>query len=192
MSPAPDANPFGQVLAAFEGARFPLDPRSSKVLRILLERPDGCDAIVRPDGFEARLGWYPSRHRYFLTTAPSSVSYLLDLASAPAGSHEVQAVIGPATVAARDYPDWSYDPRRIWLSRSWTSVRISVRRAEASDASRPSLPWPEPIDYPPPSFIELSSSLFCPACRVEGSRFRQIMGGYLVCSACGGSFKSPE
>lgn len=191
MPPTPDSNPFAQVLAAFDGARYPLDAVASKVLHFILERPDGCDAIVRPDGFEARFGWHPSRHRYVLTAAPPIVSYLLALAEASAGSLDVQAVIGPATVSARDFFDWSFEPRRVWLSRSWTSVKISARRAEAGDAARALLPLPEPIDYPPPSFIELSSALYCPACGAGGSRFRRLMDGYLVCSACGGSFKSP-
>lgn len=192
MSLAADATPFDRVLGAFDGARFPLDGEASKVLRFMLERPDGCDAIVHAAGFEARFGWHPSAHRYVLTAAAPVVSYLLGLAEAAAGSLDVQAIIGPATVSARGSLDWSFEPRRVWLSRSWKSVTISVRRVGRGDAAGALLPAPEPVDYPPPSFIELASALFCPACHTEGSRFRTLMDGYLVCSACGGSFRAPQ
>ena len=183
---------FGGVLAAFDGGRFPLDAGASKVLRLMLERPEGCDAVLRPDGFEVRFGWSPSRHRYNLAAGPQAVSYLLDLAQAAAGAIEVQAVVGPATVAALDGDAWSFEARRVWLTRSTSSVAIAVRRTDANEPPRSLRPFPEPIDYPPPSFVELSSAQFCPACGALGSRLRQLMTGFLVCSACGGSFQAPH
>jgi hypothetical protein len=191
MPSDPTADHFARVVAAFDGARFALDDGASKMLFAMLDRPEGCDASIRPDGFEARYGWHPSRHRYYLSIGPAVVSTLLDLARAVEGSSEVQAVIGPAALAALEGPRWSFEARRVWLARSSSSVTIAVRRAEAGDARAP-VPWPEPIDYPPPSFVELSNAQFCPACGALGSRFRELMDGFLVCSACGGSFQVPR
>jgi hypothetical protein len=185
-------NHFARVLAAFDGRRYPLDARSSKVLRLMLEHPEGCDAELRSDRFEIVLGWSPARRGYYLATGPAVASYILDLASAADGSPDVQAVIGPAVVSALEAESWSFDARRVWLSRSWSTVRIAVRRAEVLAAPSAPLPFPEPIDFPPPSFIELASAFSCPACGAMGNRFRRLMDGYLVCSACGGSFQAPS
>ena len=51
---------FSKVLRAFEGERYALDLGSSKVLRFMLERPEGCDASLSADRFEIRFGWHPS------------------------------------------------------------------------------------------------------------------------------------
>jgi hypothetical protein len=182
---------FAQALAAFDGARFPLDAASSKVLRQMLEPPEGCDAVLRPDGFEVRFGWHPARHSYHLATAPVAISALLGLARAVDGASDVHAVVGPAALAALDGLEWRFDRRRVWMSRAASVVSISIRRAEAAEARGATALPPEPIDSPPPSFVELASELYCPACTALGTRFRELMGGFLACSACGGSFRAP-
>ena len=69
-------NEFRRALDAFDGARYPLDLRAVKVLRLMLRRPEGCDAVITASSFEIRFGWYPVRHRYVLDTAPPVVSEL--------------------------------------------------------------------------------------------------------------------
>ena len=140
-----DPESFSKVLRVFEGERYALDFGSSKVLRFMLERPEGCDASLSTDRFEIRFGWHPSRHRYYLSTAPAVVSRILELAGAPPGSQQVQAVIGPASL-----PPWSFGRRRVWLRANQDAIAIHVRPAEGEEASAIGEPaaFPEPIETP--------------------------------------------
>src|SRR3954447_8198075 len=95
------ADGFGEVLHVLSGKRLPLDGMSSKLLMFMLERPEGCDAVVGPSRFEVRFGsQQPVRNRYGVDTAPGVVSYILHLAAAFDPPATLQAVIGPAAIAA--------------------------------------------------------------------------------------------
>jgi hypothetical protein len=117
-------NEFRRALDAFDGARYPLDLRAVKVLRLMLWHPEGCDAVITASSFEIRFGWYPIRHRYVLDTAPPVVSELFRLADAGPGTG-VRAQIGPATIATA----FSFDRRWLWMDASATTVSIHVRDA---------------------------------------------------------------
>lgn len=192
-----DPDSFEQVLEALAGQRYALGLGSSKVLRFMLESPDGCDATLSVDRFEIRFGWHPSRHRYFLSTAPGIISWLLEQAQAPAGQRSLQAKIGPGTVPAIDEvdgsvvwcPEWSFGSRRIWLDASPTTVSVRARSADAGNVEEKNAPapLPEPIAYAHQSF-EWPSPIPCPHCRTASRTYRELHGAYLVCRACGRSF----
>ena len=180
-----DPESFSKVLRVFEGERHALDLSSSKVLRFMLERSEGCDARLSPDRFEIRFAWHPSRHRYYLSTAPAVVSRILDLAGAHPGSHQVQAVIGPATL-----PQWSFGRRRVWLRMNQDAIAIHVRPAEGEETSAVGEPvaFPEPIEFAR-RFIDFPSPLPCPHCASLVASYRRLEGGSLVCGTCGRSFE---
>jgi len=186
-----DIDAFERVLRAFDGERPPPDGGSSKVLRLMLAPPQGCDAVLTPGRFEIRFGWHPARHRYVPGIAPGAVACLLDFARAPHTRH-IQAVIGPASVPATQLGAWSFEPRRIWIDASDERVTISVRRAEPGDGRDSPAPLPEPIDFPAPTLTEFSDPVSCPTCAEQATRFRELGGGYLVCGACGCSFPLPD
>jgi len=144
-----DPESFAAVQRAFLGARFPLDGRASKVLRLMLEGPDGCDALLSADRFEMRFAWHPSRHRYYLRDAPPIVSQLLTFAGAEPGTRRVQATIGPETIPAVQYPLWSFQVRHLWMDASDSIVSIQIRNGalDVTRSTRPD-PLPEPIEQP--------------------------------------------
>jgi hypothetical protein len=187
MTPGDDDESFRRTLDAFDGARYPLDVGSSKVLRFMLARPDGCDATVSPSRFEIRFGWHPARHRYVLRAAPPVVSELFRLADAtPAPS--VRARIGPGTISIAGTVSWSFGPRWLWMDASDTAASIRVRDA-TSRAGKPTdlEPLPEPIKYPR-RFVDLAPPLPCPHCTTPAHRYRQLHDGSLVCPTCSRSF----
>ncbi|HEV7554483.1 MAG TPA: hypothetical protein VGO00_03445 [Kofleriaceae bacterium] len=122
---------FDSVLAALDGARYPLDPGSSKVLRFMLERPEGCDAHVGRDAFEIRFGWTPQRYRYVPRSAAKIVSQLLVLANERRSLVRVRAMIGPATLSGT-YRWWSFEPRLLWMDSDpmTSTVSISIRAVD--------------------------------------------------------------
>ena len=184
---------FAELLWVFAGRRVPLDGMSSKVLRFMLERPDGCDAVLEPGRIEIRFGWHPARHRYQPSVAPRIVSYLLDLAKTRGETcSKLRAVIGPASVPAINFPTWSFETRRIWIEQSDLKVVILVRSAEATESLESTGALPEPIGFPAPVFVEFSTAVACPTCSAGGTVFREFDGGFLVCGNCGGSFAKPE
>ena len=69
---------------------------------------------------------------------------------------------------------------------------MAVRSAEAEATNGGAMPRPEPIDFPPAEFIELSDQYPCPTCGKSAARFREISGGFLVCGSCGCSFSMNE
>jgi len=184
------ASHFAQVLRVLNGERVPLDSRSSKTLRFMLESSEGCDVLLEPGRFEVRFGWNRARHRYSPETGTVVVSYLLGAMKAAEGAADLQGLIGPAAVPALDWLPWSYERRRVWIRRSESSVTIMIRSAETVSESPAS--FPEPIEFPPPVFVDLAEVLSCPTCRATSSRFRELAGGFLVCGSCGGSFVRPK
>jgi hypothetical protein len=179
-----DPESFSKVLRVFEGQRYALDLGSSKVLRFMLERPEGCDATLSPDRFEIRFGWHPSRHRYYLSAAPAVVSRILELAEAPPNTQQVQCVIGPATL-----PQWSFGRRRVWVRMNQDAISIQVRAADGDElgATEPAV-FPEPIEFPR-QFLDFPSPLSCPHCATAAASYRQLHGGSLACGSCGRSFE---
>ena len=176
---------MARAFAACNGERFPLDGGSSKVLRFMLERPDGCDAIVSPHAFEIRFGWHPSRHRYFLRIAPAVVSELLLLSGHSVGQ-AVRARIGPGTVPALQFPAWSFGRRLLWLDHSAEAISIRVRNgADALDQDARALL--DPIAYEL-TFIDFPSPLACPKCAAASLRYRRLSDGALLCASCARSF----
>jgi hypothetical protein len=139
---------FESVLAALDGARYPMDPGASKVLRFMLERPEGCDARVSRDAFEIRFGWHPQRYRYLTRSAAKIVSQLLILANERSSLVRVRAPIGPATLSGT-YRWWSFDRRLLWIdSDPMTSlVTIAVRAMDAR-GSGPLEGSPDPLVVP--------------------------------------------
>jgi hypothetical protein len=184
-----DRDSVARAFAAFDGARYPLDGGSSKVLRFMLEGAEGCDATISPDAFEVRFGWHPSRHRYFLHVAPGIVSELLRLAGRRGPSPSVRARIGPATIPALQFPSWSFGERLVWMDRSSGEVSISVRdgRSDHSVLDRSPEPLPEPIAYAL-QFVDFPTALACPRCATPGLKYRRLQDGALVCVSCGRSF----
>jgi|SRR5215471_2046150 len=182
---ARDPESFSRVIRVLEGERYALDLGSSKVLRFMLERPEGCDANLSADRFEIRFGWHPSRHCYYLHTAPAVVSRILELAGAPPGAQEVQAVIGPASL-----PQWSFGRRRVWLRVNPDAISIHVRPTEGDEVSSIDEPaaFPEPIEFPR-HVLDFPSPLPCPHCATLAATYRQLQGGSLVCGSCGRSFE---
>jgi len=184
-----DSESFAAALRTLEGQRYPLDGGASKVLRFMLERPEGCDADISADRFEIRFGWHPARHRYYLRTAPAILSQVLTLAGAPSGQRRVHATIGPATMHAAQFPAWSFAPRRIWLEASLSSIAIQVRNAsEASASATEPPPIPPPIELAP-SFLDFPSPFPCLHCSTTALKYRHLHDGALVCGACGRSFR---
>lgn len=176
---------MARAFAACDGERVPLDGGSSKVLRFMLERPEGCDAIVSRDVFEIRFGWHPSRHRYFHWLAPAVVSKLLHLAGQPAGPN-VRARLGPATIPALQFPAWSFGERLLWLDRSQESISIRVRNVDGELLGAPNV-FPDPVAYEL-TFVNFPTALSCPACAIESLKYRRLSDGALLCAACGRSF----
>jgi hypothetical protein len=183
-----DPSSFTDALNAFEGARYSLDPGSTKVLRLMLEPVEGCDARISADHFELRFGWHPSRHRFDLRAAPAVLGRILELADASPGAWSVRAVLPP--IESRG---WSCGPRRVWLNASPTEVVVQVRIAE--DASRGADEMPSPL---PDStgggarLIDFALPLACPRCSAPSPSFRHLLDGALVCASCGQSFFLPD
>jgi hypothetical protein len=180
------ASHFAQVLRVLDGERVPFDCLTSKTLRFMLEGPQGCDVLLEPGRFEVRFGRNRARNRYTPDTGTAVVSYLLGAMRAVEGASDFQGLIGPAAVPALDWLPWSYGRRRVWIRRSDSSVTIKIRCDET--ASDSPAPFPEPIEFPPPVFVDVPETLSCPTCGGASSRFRQLPGGFLVCHSCGGSF----
>jgi hypothetical protein len=190
---------FDEAREALAGKRYALDRVSSKVLRFMLEQPEGCDATLCAQRFEIRFGWNPSRHPYFSGTAPRIISWLLDLANAPPGQSLLQSVIGPGDVPAVEgaagemaFPAWSFGLRRVWLESSPTMVRLWIRSAASGDPAERHLPapLPEPIGYAHRT-VALPDSLLCPHCGASSRVYRQLHGDRLVCGVCARSFAMP-
>jgi hypothetical protein len=188
VMPAQDESPIESMkraLAACDGQRFPLDGGSSKVLRFMLERPDGCDALISRDAFEIRFGWHPSRHRYFLRLACAVVSELFQL-SGHADGPTIRARIGPAAIPALQFPAWSFGERLLWLDRSPEAIAIHVRDGR-EDLNQVARALPEPISYEL-NFIDFPSPLACTKCGAATERYRRLSDGALLCAACCRSF----
>jgi hypothetical protein len=135
-----DPESFAHVLSAFDGARYSLDTPSSEVLRLMLERNEGCDGTISADRFELRFGRHPARHRYDLRAAPAAIARLLELADAAPGARSLVALIGP--VEARG---WSCGTRRVWLHASAAEVTVQVRSAEAGGPDELPPPLPDSL-----------------------------------------------
>lgn len=176
---------MARAFAACDGQRFPLDGGSSKVLRFMLERPDGCDALISRDAFEIRFGWHPSRHRYFLRLAPAVVSELFQL-SGHSGGQAIRARIGPTAIPPLQFPAWSFGERLLWLHRSSETISIHVRDGH-DDLHQVARALPDPISYDV-TFIDFPSPLACIRCAVANQRYRRLSDGALLCGACSRSF----
>lgn len=182
----PDPDSFARALTALDGARFALDHRSVKVLRFMLEKPDGCDALLSAARFVIRFGWHSSRqHHYFHHTAPAIVSTLAELAVASPGVRAIRSVIGPGTIRTGFEP-WRFDRRRLWLDASPVQLTIQVRRAD-QDHGDQAEPLSAPIE-PVVQFTDLAVPLACPHCARPSSTYRRLSDGWLVCDGCGRSF----
>jgi rubredoxin len=181
-----DAESFANVLSAFDGIRYALDEASSKVLRLLLEHPEGCDAQLSTDRFEVHFGWHVGRQRYFLRSAPAAISRILELAECPAGARDFHGVVPPV-----DQGSWSCSRREVWLRASPGVVTLQVR-AEGNSSPCESQPPPLPDIVPAPRFTNLREPVPCPHCGVPASSFRHLYEGSLVCGTCGGSFAPSE
>jgi rubredoxin len=179
-----DAESFANVLSAFDGRRYVLDAGSSKVLRLLLEHPEGCDAQLSPDRLEVQFGWHVGRHRYFLRLAPAAVSRILELAACPAGTRDFHG-----TLPSIDQGEWSCGKRRVWLRASLSAVALHVRNAESGESQFESTPPPLQETIPSPRFMNLPAPLPCPHCGVAADSFRHLHEGSLVCGSCGASFE---
>jgi hypothetical protein len=196
-----DRPSFAKVMKAFEGERFPFTPGGSKILRFLLERPEGGDIWLSSERFETHSGWYSSRYQSPIDEGPGVISRLLYFSMAPVGP-SVQAVIGPRDVPAIGglevigetslaylFPAWSFGLRRLWIEATSTEVIVRVRNAEAEDKSQRATPCqiPGPIEVER-RVLEFPNLVPCPKCAVGSRTFRQLRDGYLICAACGGSF----
>jgi hypothetical protein len=182
-----DAESFANVLSAFDGARYVADEASSKVLRLLLEHPEGCDAQLSADRFEVGFGWHVGRQRYFLRAAPAAISRILELAECPVGARDFHGVVPPV-----DQGHWSCGRREVWLRASLDIVTLNVRDAEGVGSPSGTLPPPLPDMVPAPRFMNLLEPVACPHCGVRAESFRHLYEGSLVCGSCGGSFATPE
>jgi hypothetical protein len=183
-----DRRSYEDVFKALNGTRFELDGGSSKVLRFMLEKPDGCDSDITPDGFDVRFGWHQARHRYFMRAAPPIVSQLIQFAGAKAPTASVRAAIGPATIPSTGFSAWSFGRRLLWIEATDGKVAINVRDdVLGASLERGFDPLPVPLDRAP-RYLEFSAPFPCPHCGLGSHRYRHLFDGPLVCEACGRSF----
>jgi len=188
-----DPESFARALGVFAGERIPLDALACKLLRFMLERPEGCDGRLAAARLEVHYGWAPSRHPYFQRVAPAALSYLAERAGAGKGAQEVQAVIGPAAGPSVNAERWSFGRRRVWLRATPAEITFHVRDAEGEDASLDAQPrpLPEPFDLIRPS-MAFPIPVACPYCETPAASFRQGEDGALVCGSCGRAFDLDE
>ena len=169
---------------------MPLSGGAAKTLKFMLERPDGCDAVIREDEFEIRYRWNPARHRYLMELAPAVVSQLLRWSRLTGTVDRFKATIGPRQVVAPSYGDWFFDPRGLWIDACEPDIRIWVRAAMGPHQTLEDEP-PDPLPAPPSTeqtFRELVNPMPCPHCQGASDRFRELRSGILVCAVCGCSF----
>jgi hypothetical protein len=181
MSAKPtSAESYEAVLTVLRGERVPLDAAASKMLWLMLEDSNGCDAEITPSWFWIRFGRTHSPHRYLMQIAPAVVSFLLDGESFPA-TRRFTRRIGPAIVPTfRDYfPSWKIGTRFVLIEALIGRTVIRVRDLEAALAS----PIPELPPHLGPAFVVLDRA--CPHCGQVPERYRVLLDGSHVCQACG-------
>ena len=120
---------------AFQGQRFELTGGASKMLRLLLERPDGCDVRITRARFEVKFPWHPSLHPYDLYLAPLVVSQLLFWSKHVVPKDPIRILIGPETIRGFDYKTWSFGRRLLWIERTEDEVTIQVRDGATHEAT---------------------------------------------------------
>ena len=172
------------MLDAFDGGRYVLDPGSSKVLRLLLEHPEGRRTTSRPTASRCGSAGTAGGIGYFLRLAPAAVSRILELAACPAGTRDFNGVLPPI-----DQDEWSCGKRRVWLRASPSAVALHIRDAESDDTPLEPTPPPLPETMPSPRFMNLPVPAPSPHCGVVADSFRHLYEGSLVCGSCGGSFE---
>jgi hypothetical protein len=188
-----DVDAFAATQAVLAGAARPsdVDNAAFKMLHFMLERPNGCDAILSPERFVVRYGWNPSPHRYILSIAPSTVAQLLIWAGLRNVERRAFAILEGRHVDPRPtWPvAWSFGPRRLWVSVTPEAVELYVRAHEGVlPPCGPEGPLlPEPIRYKL-EWLELEAPRNCPNCGGASTRFR-LVDAMLICQACGRSFQ---
>jgi hypothetical protein len=183
---APDS--FDAVPLVLGGARLPCDYRSAKVLRLMLENPQGCDATLTRARFVISFGWHPAHHRYYPELGPAVLSKLLELGHVSGPFTGKRFGVGPSelTMAAGQL-HWTFGRRAIWIEYGYEGLLIRVREWSAvlTDA------LPAPIDIVP-LFETFPAPVVCPHCANSAETYRRLREGPLVCQACGCSFPPPE
>ena len=158
---------------------MPLTPEASKMLRYLLERPEGCDGWLRHDGFVVQYGWHLSHHRYYAEVGIAAVSWLRDTLGGDHGMIPAGKVAG-----IERFPSWEHGPRCVWIAQTPDEIRIQIREATSL-----SLPENPPGSIEPP--IEyLAGTTPCPHCGKTPERYRVLRDGARVCLSCGASSAS--
>ena len=172
---------FERALATLDGVCVPLSGVGSKMLRYMLDAPEGCDAWITRDRFVVQYGWHLAHHRYGSDVAPEITSWLVRELDACRG------VLPAGRVFARDgYPHaWRYGPRAVWIAATTDKITIQIREAISPELpAEPPPPIEPPIEY-------VAATRPCPSCRHTPDRYRKLRDGGLVCLACGASSADP-
>jgi hypothetical protein len=192
---AADERAFDRLREVLAGARAPLDPRASKVLRLILGGDH--DLEITRARFAVHLESTRSRYpqEYFRRLSPPVVSFFLErvgVASVPrplvfglpAGK------VGPPDDAA----EWSYPGKRVWIVPG-DAVKVVVRTSpEPHEAPFVSgIPTEGPLalrELPlyAPTYRDSRTPIVCPRCGAAATRHRALTSA-LVCPHCARSFE---
>jgi hypothetical protein len=169
-------------------ARVELDAASTKMLTLLFWMPD-ADVVITPAHFEVFWGARRQRSEYFRALSPAVVSAILTQANVARVDEPKLIVLGSWQTGRREHP-----PRRVWIAPSSDVVRLAVRDTaekqpgvSTSALGLPSNWCPHPR---PPVVVDFERPYECPHCRVESTRYRDLLDGAYVCLHCARSFRS--
>src|SRR5687767_3482259 len=148
----------------------------SKMLRYMLEQPEGCDAWLTHDRFVVQYGWHVAHHHYYRDVGVEALAWLRRRLSGSCG-----VVPAGAFPMIDKFPSWRFGARAVWIVDEAERTEILI-----SEATSPDLPTgpPPPIEPPP---VYIAGAYACSHCGAIPERYRVLRDGAHVCLACGAS-----
>ena len=148
----------------------------SKMLRYMLEQPEGCDAWLTHDRFVVQYGWHVAHHHYYRDVGVEALAWLRRRLSGSCG-----VVPAGAFPMIDKFPSWRFGARGVWIVDEPERTEILI-----SEATSPDLPTgpPPPIEPPP---VYIAGAYACSHCGAIPERYRVLRDGAHVCLACGAS-----
>jgi hypothetical protein len=152
----------------------------SKMLRYMLEQPEGCDAWLTHEQFVVQYGWHLSHHHYDRGVGVEALAWLRRRVAGSSG-----VVAAGAFPMIDKFPSWHFGARAVWIADEPERTAILIR--EATSPELPAAP-PPPIE---PAPVYIAGAQACPHCRAVPERYRVLRDGAHVCLACGASSPRP-
>lgn len=191
-----DEGAFDRLREVLEGGRAPLDPRASKVLRLILGGDHDLEVTRARFAVHLQSTRSPYPQEYLRRTAPAIVSFLLARAEVPAVPRPlVFALRGGQVRSPEGTAEWGYPAKRVWIVPGAEVVKVLVRTSPEPNEvpfvsgipTEGPLAWRELPLYEP-TYRDSRAPIVCPRCGASATRHR-VLRSALVCPHCARSFE---